>query len=241
MALGPFTFMNTENTKIDPKIEKMMKAGAHLGYTKTRRHPSVASFILGTKNKTDIIDLEKTLKMLEAAKEFIKKLATEKKQIVFIGTKPEAKQILKLVAEKIDMPYVAERWIGGTISNFSEIRKRIERMLDLKEKKVKGELDKYTKKERLMFDREVKKLEIYFIGLTNLKKVPDALFIVDAKKEDIAVKEALQLKIPVIALCNIDSDIKNISHPIIANDGSMSSIKFFMEEIADAYGSVPTV
>ena len=213
----------------------MMKAGAHLGYTKMRRHPSLKSFILTTKNKTDIIDLEKTLVSLDKTKEFMKKMAEEKKNIVFVCAKPEGKKSTRAAAEKINMPFVVERWIGGTLTNFPEIKKRIDLLIDLKDKRSKGELDKYTKKERLMFDREIIKLELYFGGLVSLKKIPDAIFIVDSKKEDITVKEANQMRIPVISLANTDSNIDNINYPIVTNDSSITSIKFFVDEIAGAY------
>jgi small subunit ribosomal protein S2 len=222
-------------TKTDSaRIEEMLTAGAHFGYSKTRRHPSTATYILATKNKVDIINLDKTEEMLESAKQFVMTLGKTGRQILFVGTKPEAKKIIASGAEKIEMPYVAERWVGGILTNSPEIRKRIAKLVDLKDKKEKGELEKYTKKERLLIDREVAKMETNFSGLVILKKA-EALFVIDSKKEHIAVAEAKKEGIPVIALVNSDCDLKDVDFPIIANDASTSSIKFFVEEIVNAY------
>lgn len=225
----------TNNDKSDFNLEVMQKAGGHFGYSKSRRHPSTAKFILGTKNKTDYIDLEKTKLELERAIELIKGLAKEGKKILFVGSKPEAKKAVEEAAQSLNMPYVSERWIGGTLTNFGEIKKRIDRLVDLKDKRTKGELEKYTKKERLMIDREIGRLEKYFSGLVNLTKMPDLLIIVDSRKEDSALDEAAQMKIPVVSLCNTDCDIRKIDYPIIANDTAQLSIKFFIGELAKAY------
>lgn len=225
----------TNIAKNDLSVENMQKAGAHLGYSKSRRHPSVAKFILGTKSKTDYIDLEKTKVELERALELIKSLAKENKKVLFIGSKPEAKKAVEEAGQKLDMPYVSERWIGGTLTNFSEIKKRIERLVDLKDKRAKGELEKYTKKERLMIDREIGRLEKYFSGLVNLNKMPDLVVIIDPRKEYSALDEANQMKIPVIGLANTDCDIRKVAYPIVANDTARSSIKFFVENLAEAY------
>ena len=225
----------TNNPKNKKIVDDMIKAGAHFGYTKTRRHPSTAKYILATKSNSDIINLEKTAEDLEKTKEFIKSLAKEGKKIIFVGVKAEAKKIIAEAAQGIDMPYVTERWIGGTLTNFPEIKKRIAKYLDLKEKTVKGELDKYTKKEKLLISREVEDLEKYFGGISGLTKTPDALFIIDSKKEHIAVAEAKSIGIPVITLVNTDTDVKNLDYPIIANDASSSSIKYFTNEIVGAY------
>jgi len=219
----------------DTLIEQMFKAGAHYGYSKTRRHPSVSAFIYTTKNKGDIIDLEKTSAMLDQAAKFAKGLGAEGKVILFVGTKPEAKTAVKEVAESLSMPYVTERWIGGTISNFLEIKKRITELENYHKDSAGGELEKYTKKERVVLAKKMEKLTRYYSGLLGLKKNPDALFIVDAKSEHIAATEAKKSGVPVISLVNSDSDIKGIEYPIVGNDGVIPSIKFFASSIADAY------
>ncbi len=219
----------------DAIVEQMFKAGAHYGYSKTRRHPSVSSYIYTTKNKTDIIDLEQTNTMLGEAKEFVKSLGMNNKTILFVGTKPEAKAAIKEVAESIQMPYVVERWIGGTISNFTEIKKRILELETYHKDSARGELDKYTKKERVMLAKKMEKLARYYTGLLGLKKTPDALFVIDAKSEHIAATEARKSDVPVVAIVNSDSNIKGIDYPIVANDGVIPSIKFFAGAIASAY------
>jgi len=219
----------------DTVIEKMFKAGAHYGYSKTRRHPSVSKYIYTTKNKGDIINLEKTSALLDEATLFMKNLGAQNKMVLFVGTKPEAKVAVKNVADSLNMPYVTERWIGGTLSNFTEIKKRITELENYQKDIVKGELDKYTKKERVVLAKKMEKLARYYTGLLGLKKAPDALFIVDGRYEHIAATEARKSGIPVISLLNSDSNIKGIDYPIVGNDSGIPSIKFFAKAIVDAY------
>jgi small subunit ribosomal protein S2 len=228
----------------DTLIEQMFSAGAHYGYSKTRRHPSVSSYILATKNKADIINLEKTSLLLESAVEFIKKVGAKGGVVLFVGTKPEAKNTIKDIATSLNMPYVIERWIGGTLSNFSEIKKRIAELENYHKESAEGGLEKYTKKERVVMAKKMEKLSRYYSGLIGLKKSPDALFIVDAKAEHIAATEARKSGVSVVALVNSDSNIKGIDYPIVMNDAGIPSIKLFTTHIANAYkdgtASVPT-
>ncbi len=216
-------------------LDELFKNGAHFGFGKSRRHPSVKDFIFGSKNKTDIFDLEKTSVELGKALEFVKKLAEEKAQILFVGGKNEAREFVKETAEALKMPYVAGRWIGGTLTNFPQIRKRVDTMLDLLSQKEKGELNKYTKKERLLIDRDVEKLQIFFGGIVLMTSLPKAVFLVDARYEDTALREATQLKIPVIALCGSDNDLGKVTYGIPGNDSSRASIKYFLNKIKEAY------
>ncbi|MDD4803823.1 MAG: 30S ribosomal protein S2 [Candidatus Pacebacteria bacterium] len=227
----------TEEKKIknDDIIEAMFKAGAHFGYQKSRRNASVAPYIYGTKNKTEIIDLEETVKMLEKAKDFVTELAKLGKQILFVGGKNEARNTVKIGAMSVDMPYIDGRWIGGTITNTTEIKKRVAKFEDLQRQKEKGELSKYTKKEKMLIEKEIDNLDIMFSGIVGMKDLPKALFVIDPKKENIAVSEAKKAGIPVIALANTDCNIKEIDYPIVANDASVSSISFFVSEIVKAY------
>jgi small subunit ribosomal protein S2 len=225
-----------ETKKINnERIDQMFSVGAHFGYSKTRRHASVAPYIFGVKNKVEIIDLEKTDDLLEKALAFVSTLARENKQILFVGGKNEARAALKIAAESIGMPFVDGRWIGGTLTNFPEIKKRLNKLEDLTKQKERGELSKYTKKERLMIDREIANLDRFFSGILPMKDLPKAMVVVDSKKEIIAVTEALKMKIPVVALCGTDTNISDINYPIVANDASVSSITFFVNEIAKAY------
>jgi small subunit ribosomal protein S2 len=223
-------------TKADTKkaVESMFEAGAHFGYAKARRHPSTKAFIFGTKDGVELIDLEKTADMLEKAKEFAYEVAKNGGQILFVGTKKEISSYVKDSALKVDMPYVSNRWIGGTLTNFSEIQKRVKKLEDLESEKEKGLLAKYTKKERLLIDRDLEKLNERFGGITNMKAKPQAVFIVDSKEEDNALQEAFVEGIDVISLSNSDCDIKSIKHPIVANDSSVKSVRFFVDEIVEA-------
>jgi len=160
---------NTQESN-DTIVEKMFKAGAHYGYSKTRRHPSVSKYIYATKNKVDIINLEKTTIMLESALLFVKNLGAQNKTVLFVGTKPEAKVTTKDMAESLNMPYVTERWIGGTLSNFTEIKKRITELENYRKDSTTGGLDKYTKKERVVMAKKMEKLTRYYSGLIGLKK-----------------------------------------------------------------------
>lgn len=216
-------------------IDAMFGAGAHYGFVKSRRHPTVKPFIYGTKNKIEIFDLEKTDAQLEKALEFVKSVAAAGKQILFLGSKSEAKEIIKRIAETINQPYVAGRWVGGTFTNFELIRKRAEKLIDLSTQKERGELNKYTKRERLMIDRDIARLENLFGGIVSMNTLPAAIFVVDSKKEDIAVLEAREKKIPVIAISGSDCDISKVQYPIVANDTAIKSIEFFTQKIADAY------
>jgi small subunit ribosomal protein S2 len=225
-----------ENKKKDEvSVEDMFSVGAHYGYSKTRRHPSMTPYIYTTKNKTDIIDLEKTSVLLAKAQEFIKSLGSRNKVLLFVGTKPEAKEIVKNIAEALNMPYVNERWIGGTLSNFGEIKKRIAELENYRKENKEGGLEKYTKKERVVMAKKMERLARYYSGLVGLKKLPDALFIVDAKAESIAQTEGLKSNVPVVALLNSDSNLKNIDYPIVCNDTGIPSIKLFTEIISNSY------
>ena len=214
-------------------VNEMFNVGAHVGYSKTRRHPSTREFIFDSRAKKDIIDLEKTSNQLEVALEFLNELKGTDKQVLFVGTKAEARRLMREAAELIDMPFVTERWLGGTLTNVKEIRSRVDRLIMLQDQSDKGELIAANKKERLMLGREIERLEKKFGGLRSMKKLPAAVFVIDSRKEDIAVTEARLMNIPVIALVNTDCDISVINYPIVANDTNVSSIALFTKKVAD--------
>ena len=227
------------NTEVKPNdlLGKLFNAGAHFGYAKSRRHPTATPFIFGAKNSVDIFDLEKTAGALDKAKAFVKELASVGKQVIFVSSKKEAEEAIRSGAGSVLMPYVVGRWIGGTLTNFSIVRSRVDKLLDLRDKREKGELAKYTKKERLLIDREIAKLERLFSGLIPLKTPPAAVFVIDPRKEKTAVNEARQMGIPIIAVAGTDCDMKVSEYSIFANDSSRRSISFFVNEIAEAYKS----
>lgn len=221
---------------VGAEIKEMYLSGMHLGYSQTSRDPKMKPYIFGLRNGVEIFDLEKTKNNLDSAKEFAKKLGKDKKIVLFVGTKKEAKDLTENTAKELGMPFVKERWIGGTLTNFKQIKGRIDRLNDLKKKKDAGELDKYTKKEKLQIERQIKKMEIYFGGLAeNLKFLPSAVLVIDSKHEKISANEANQMKIPVIALLNSDCNPSGINYPVPGNDNSKSSISYFLGEFAKAY------
>ena len=224
-----YTTMVDTNT-----IKKLFEAGAHFGYTRTRRNPTTAPFIFGQKNRNDIFDLELTHKKLEEAKKALAEVVGKGKSVLFVAGKNEARIIMRRAAEKADQPHVTGRWIGGTLTNFKEISKRVKRLETLQGDKEKGNLDKYTKKERLLIDREIEELDDTFGGIVSMKELPGAMFVVDPRHEDIAVREAFALNIPVIALANSDCDLSMIAHPIPANDATAKSITYFVNEVVAA-------
>lgn len=216
-------------------LDRMFKAGVHFGYSRSSRHPSMKPVIYGQKSHVEIIDLEKTNEHLEKAKEFIRTLVAGGKTVLFVGTKSESRAVVKGAAELTGMPYVVERWVGGIFTNFEEIKKRIARMKELIQKKEKGELDIYTKKERLLLSREEDRLVKLFGGLSEMTHLPAAIFVVDAKKEKIAVTEAKKMGIPVISLMNSDCDFRDAEYPIPGNDASVSSIRFIVDELVSVF------
>ncbi len=214
-------------------IKEMFEAGAHIGYSKSKRHPSTKKAIFESRQKKDIINLEITEQQLTEALSLLVDIKAKGLQVLFVGTKPEAKGVIQTQAELIDMPFVTERWLGGTLTNRKELKSRVDRLLELEDLAERDELVAATKKEKLMLEREIERLERKFGGIKHMNRLPAALFIIDPKKEFIAVEEANQMNIPVIALANTDCDISQINYPIVANDTNLSSITFFTKKIAD--------
>ena len=214
--------------KIIPSLEEMLKAGVHFGHRSSKWNAKMKEYIHTTRNKVHIIDLEKTEKKLKDALEFINEIKEKKGIIIFVGTKVAAKDITKQTAEEVKMPYVIERWIGGTLTNFKVISKRLEHIRDLESKEKEGELKKYTKKEQHEFNVEIQKLNRYFGGIKEITKLPDALFVIDASKEKLAIKEAKMKNIPVVGLCDTNSDPTTVDYPIPVNDDAISSLKLIL-------------
>ncbi|NCN22272.1 30S ribosomal protein S2 [Candidatus Falkowbacteria bacterium] len=217
-----------------PSIEEMLKAGMHFGHRTNRWHPKMKPFIFTAKNGLYIIDLRKSREKLSEALEFIQKLVKEDKKILFVGTKSQVSEPMKKMAIEASQAYVVGKWLGGYITNFLVIKKSVKKYLDLTEKKAAGKLEKYTKKERLDFDREIKKLEVRVAGLVSLTKTPDALFVWDIKEEETAVREAIQKNIPIIAVCDTNVNPELANYPIPANDDSTKTIDLILGAVKDA-------
>ena len=223
------------------EIKRLFDTGAHFAQVKSRRHPSMKPFLVGTKGRQEIIDLAKTSGQLDAAKGVMAALAKEGKTILLVGGKVEIAALVKKAAQDIATPYVATRWLGGTISNWSEIKKRISRLAELEDMATTGALAKqHTKLEFVRLDREKKRLMERLDGLTTLEKRPDALLIVDTKHEKHAVKEANDAGIPIIAVMSSDCDLSEAAYPIVANDASRETVAFILAELVAAFKSGQT-
>jgi small subunit ribosomal protein S2 len=214
--------------------ESLKEAGLQYGYSRTRRHPSVKPYVEGNYNGVDFINLDKTKEQLEAAISFLSTMHAAGKVILFVGVKPEVRQMIKEVALSLNAPYIAERFIGGTLTNFPQIKKRIEKLHELLKKKETGELAVYTKKEQLLIQRDIDRLDRDFGGISALTNLPHAIVMIDSRHEDMCVKEALRLHIPIVALSNTDCTLEGIEYPIVGNDGSVSSVRFVLESFKKA-------
>ena len=223
---------NMEN-EFDLKVEEMAEAGLHFGHKTSKVHPKMLPYIFGTRNTIHLIDLEKTKEKLAEALRFIKNLVSEGKTILFVGTKVQINDLVEKLAKECDLPYVKERWLGGTFTNFPVIRKRVEHFLDLEKRKKEGDFEKYTKKERLKLERELENLEKKFGGIRNLEKLPEAVFVCDMVKDKLAIKEARRKGVKVIAIADTNADPTLADYPIPANDDAISSVKYILEKVKE--------
>lgn len=218
-----------------PTLQELLEAGVHFGHQVRRGHPKMLQYIYGVRDGVHILDLEKSEKLLKEAIEYAEKLGKEGKVLLFLGTKKQAQPIVKELAEKVGAPYVTYRWVGGFLTNFDEVRKNIKKLLDLKEKQEKGELSHYTKKEQLLISKKLIKFEAELGGISKLDQLPDAIFIIDTVAEKTAVAEAIRVNLPIIGICDTNSNPLLINYPIAANDDASKSIKIVTEAVADAY------
>jgi small subunit ribosomal protein S2 len=207
------------------QIEQLLDSGAHFGHLTRRWNPKMAKFIFTEKNGIHFIDLRKTQILIDIANEAIHRIASSGRGILFVGTKVQIKDIIEEQAKKCNQPYVCERWLGGMLTNFATIRKSIKRLNTIDKMEVDGTFEKITKKERLLLTREKDRLRKVFGGIEDMTRLPGALFIVDIKKEHIAVKEAKILGIPVIALVDTNVDPEEVDIPIPANDDSAKTVE----------------
>jgi small subunit ribosomal protein S2 len=212
-------------------IEEMAAAGLHLGHKTSKTHPKMKIYVFGARNGIHMLDLEKTAEKIKEAFKFIENLLSENKKILLVGTKIQTKSLVKETGKECGLFYINERWLGGTFTNFETIKKRMTHFKDLESKKEKGELEKYTKKERAKIDKELKELERKFGGIKQLEKLPDAVFVLDLNKDILAVKEAVAKRIPVIAVTDADVDPSLVDYPIPANDDAVSSIRYILERL----------
>ncbi|MBU1613356.1 30S ribosomal protein S2 [Patescibacteria group bacterium] len=194
-----------------PSIMEMLKAGAHFGHRSGRWHPKMAKYIFGVRNGIHVLDLEKTAEEIQKTLEYVKNLVAKGKNILFIGTKRQARELVIEAAKSCDMPYINERWIGGLLTNFEEMKRRLRKYNTLKAEVASGEIEKYTKKEQVDFKKLLAKMDRYLIGLAKLEKLPDALYIADLRTEKTAVTEANKTNVPIVAVCDTNVNRKKPS------------------------------
>ena len=215
-------------------MKQLLEAGVHFGHQTRRWNPKMAEYIFTERNGIYIIDLQKTVKKLEEAYMFVRDLAAEGEEVLFVGTKKQAQDSIKEEAARCGMMYVNARWLGGMLTNFVTIKRRIKRLGQLKAMKEDGTFDLLTKKEAAKLDLEIEKLEKYMGGITEMKKQPAAMFIVDPRKERIAVAEAKKLGIPIIAIVDTNCDPDEIDYVIPGNDDAIRAVKLIAGAMADA-------
>ena len=215
-------------------LEDLLKAGVHFGHLTRRWDPKMKPYIFMERNGIHIIDLQKTLKSMEQAYAAIKEISASGDPILFVGTKKQAKDILKSEAMRSEMPYIVERWLGGTLTNFSTIKKSVRHLENLEKMVLDGTVEKLTKKERLQVEREIDKMKKVFAGIQEMKKIPGAVFVVDIKKEEIAIREAKKLRVPIFAIVDTNCDPTQVDFPIPGNDDSTKSVTVIARVIADA-------
>ncbi len=215
-------------------MKSLLEAGVHFGHRTRRWNPRMRPFIFTERNGIHIIDLQQTMGKLEEAYNATRDFVAQGGTILFVGTKRQAQETIAQEAQRCGMPYVSQRWLGGTLTNFRTIRTRIDHLIKLEERKASGELDKLIKKEALLLTREMEKLQTRLGGLKEMRRLPRALFIVDTKHEENAVAEATTLGIPIIAMCDTNSDPDPVAYPIPSNDDAIRAIKLIAAKIADA-------
>ncbi len=218
----------------DLSLVDMLKAGVHFGHQQSRRHPKMDPFIFTTRGGVSIINLEKTKAALDQATVFVHDLVGRGGSILFVGTKRQARDIVRAAAEEVGMPFIVDRWIGGLFTNFSQVRQLGQKLHRLKEERATGVWAKYTKKESLSFENEIERLEKLIGGVAGLDHLPEAIFVIDVKQEKTAIHEAKAMHIPIVAVCDTNVNPAGLTYPIPANDDATKSLQLIVASIAHA-------
>ncbi|MAU64701.1 MAG: 30S ribosomal protein S2 [Dehalococcoidia bacterium] len=221
-----------ENYEIN--IRSLLEAGVHFGHQKRMWNPKMDEFIFAHRNGIHIIDLEQTLDRVKEAAEIISDIAFKNKKILFVGTKKQARSTIIEEAERCNSPYISNRWLGGTLTNFQTIQSRIEHLIELENKRDAGEFESLSKKESLKYDEEIDRLNKNLVGIKNMTEIPGALFVIDIGKEEIAIAEAQRVGIPVIALVDTNCNPQLIDYPIPGNDDAIRGIKLISRYMSDS-------
>lgn len=215
-------------------LDELLNSGAHFGHQTRRWNPKMEEYLYGAENGVHIFDLTKTKPLIEEALAFLTKSVADGKVVLLLGTKKQIKEKVREVAEKAGVPYVNERWLGGIISNFGQMKKSIKKMEEMKEGMATGVYNKYTKKERLLIDREITRLGRFFGGIATLENIPDVIFVIDTKREAGAVREADFKKVPVIGIVDSNSDPDMVDYPIPMNDDASKALEYVLELVGQA-------
>lgn len=218
----------------DISLEKLLEAGAHYGHQSRRWNPKMEEYLYGQENGVHVFDLTKTKPLLEEALEFLKKSAAEGKTILLVGTKKQIREKVAEVAIACGVPYVNERWLGGTISNFEQMKRSLKKLEEMKTNMATGGYNKFTKKERLLIEREITRLERFFGGVASLTKIPDIIFIIDTKREFGAIREAKFKKVPVVGVVDSNSSPDDIAYVIPMNDDASRALEYVLELVKEA-------
>lgn len=222
--------------KVTVSLEDLINSGAHFGHQTKRWNPKMEEYLYGSENGVHIFDLTKTKPVIEEALEYLTKAKAEGKTILLLGTKKQVKDKIAKIGEELDIPYVNERWLGGTISNFPQIQRSLKKMEEMGENLMSGAYNKYTKKERLLIDRELTRLERFFGGVKKLKGIPDVLFVVDTKREAGAVHEARAKKVTIVGIVDSNSDPDGVDYPIPMNDDATRALDYILDLVVVALG-----
>jgi small subunit ribosomal protein S2 len=215
-------------------LKELLEAGVHFGHQTKKRNPKMKKFIYNERNGIHIIDLQQTIKLFEDASRYMSNAAAQGKTVLFVGTKKQAQDAIAEEAQRCGMPFVNQRWLGGLLTNFVTLKKSIKKFKDLEKMKVDGDFEHFSKKDASRLEKKYKKMEKLFSGIKDLENMPDVLFVIDPRKENIAVSEAKKLETPVVAVVDTNCDPDPIDHVIPGNDDAIRAIKLFASRIADA-------
>lgn len=218
-----------------PSMQELLEAGVHFGHQVRRWNPKMRPYIFTARGGVHVLDLAQTVEKLEQACEFVRKTAEAGGNIIFLASKKQARSIVLEEAKRAGALHMTERWIGGLLTNWEQTSKNIKKLSDLKTKKEAGEFKDLTKKENLLIDRDIAKLERFYGGIASLEKLPDAIFVVDVRKEENACREAKLKGIPVVAICDTNANLSLVDYPIPGNDDAIKAIEIMTKAIADAY------
>lgn len=238
-ALNHDYFEGADFTKFDASLESMLKAGVHFGHVKSRRHPSMEPYIFTTRKNINILDLEQTEVKLNTAIEFLQGVVRAGKPVLFVGMKKQTHETVESLARRLGQHFVTDRWLGGTLTNFKQIRDRAKYLKDTQEKMAAGEFKKYTKFEQSRLNEEIEKLEKKVGGIKEMTEIPGAIILADAREADLVQREARVLGVPLIGIVDSNTDARVIDYPIPGNDDAVSSLRLLLGALGKAIDAVP--